>query len=549
PDLVRAFLAGMEFKDHRPVLLVGTPFNSPTPVIVDVSGASGPTTPVPQATGTVVTVLPAPSIPQMLDLYSGQSNVAIPDAVAANVGGDNSKPSDPAGSTDSSGNPPEAPVVPAADAVGVDKTWVTAPFKIPTGPIAKSFFDCKIPKWAFRTVFLEVRLYREELSPDGTKWINPTLIKSIATVSLIPTPPQDAAVPTLSQFLQWAIGNQDPILQPKFFEVLRGDGWHFPGGEAAPAPVEPVATTDFDPSQHLKDSYDELMKLTSDQRRQVAELKQKLKDEADKQKKKPGGPGRGKGLGAGGGGAAGGGGGIGGARGPDDPDRPAGRGSPDERGNPPAGPQQPGAPAGPTAAMGGAPGCPIPTGEFDPSSFPDVIGWAIDDTVEPGRTYHYRIGYSIKNPMFQNPNMVKPEKLAAVLMLVSDLDKTEWSKPISIPARTTFYIARNPGENPANVRIEVFAWQGGVKRSKIFDVAPGDMVGGLDAGVDFATGWTLVDIPKDLRTNESCVLLMDPNGILRKRDYFTDQANPAYQDDKKAVSSAGGSTDALAGTR
>src|SRR5262249_48052087 len=123
-------------------------------------------------------------------------------------------------------------------------------------------------------------------------------------------------------------------------------------------------------------------------------------------------------------------------------------------------------------------------------------------------------------------------------------EKTKWSKEVKVPARTSFYVNGQISDqrSPVIVKFEVFTWQGGAKKSKVFDVAPGDMIGKPDEGVDFSTGWTLVDIARDARKNTVYALLTDPEGNIYKRDFNTDQANPDYKNDKAAVGSAAASS-------
>jgi hypothetical protein len=180
---------------------------------------------------------------------------------------------------------------------------------------------------------------------------------------------------------------------------------------------------------------------------------------------------------------------------------------------------------------------PVPPGQALPQDkIPEYwIGWAHDDSVEPGRTYRYRVTYTIRSPLFGAGNFCNPPKLADTLALTSP--PSAWSKEVRIPLRTSFYVASNPSSN-GMVRFEVFTWQGGVKRGKVFELQPGDIIGGTADGVSFNTGWTVVDVRNDPIKQNPVVLIADPKGQIAKRDYFTDQNNPDYKNDKAAAANA-----------
>src|SRR5207244_9591735 len=82
----------------------------------------------------------------------------------------------------------------------------------------------------------------------------------------------------------------------------------------------------------------------------------------------------------------------------------------------------------------------------------------------------------------------------------------------------------NPG---GTARMEVFRWQEGTLKSDKVTVGPGDAIGKVINGVDFNTGYTLVDVRMD--NNDPSVLLLDPDGMIVRRSFRADQANPDLQ--------------------
>lgn len=474
-------------------------------------------------------------------------------------------------------------VTPAAPN-GVDKNWAVATFKIPNKEIAAAFAEVKLQKGFYSTAVLDVQLMRQELKSDGS-WANDTPIAHLPIAKLVPLPGKDAKVDEQKQFLVWAGQNQKEILQPEFYKWLKGDPIDIPTSEA-PAVAVPAAPAqaglpDFDPNR-VEYTPDEIKQMTPEQRKQWQKaVKEKEDKERNDRKGKRPPSGRGGGKGGKGGGAAG-----GGARSVDDGDMPAndlpddvidpynpkpsvffpiyfqqdrgrgggGGGRPGGGGMPPGGgrpippgpppvngappPYYPGNPGGGAEpnkdAPATAPAFACPTSFFDPSTPPETWdGWAFDETVQAGRTYRYRVVYSIKSPVFNSPNAVKDKAMANVLAIAST--PGEWSKPVKIASRTSFYISSNFADNANAVKFQVFVWQNGAKREKTFEVAPGDMIGGVDNGIDFSTGDTLVDIGRDVRTEKSYVLIADSAGNLTRRNFDEDKKNPAWEEDKRAV--------------
>jgi hypothetical protein len=75
-------------------------------------------------------------------------------------------------------------------------------------------------------------------------------------------------------------------------------------------------------------------------------------------------------------------------------------------------------------------------------------------------------------------------------------------------------------------------------------------VGVPDNGIDFSTGWTLVDMRRDARTQETHVVLMDPSGRLHTRDVRSDANSPEYKQmtaEATAAAASGAPGDSVAG--
>ena len=541
PHWVQGFEKQMNFDGYTPTLVASSAFPSSAVAIPPKITSPNIPTPNPNAPGQgpIVPIAQLPTLPPatLHEPIMGQSSVVPPAAVA--------------------GAPAGGGVQPVAN-TAKDIAWVCVPFTAPNKALADAFAAIKLHAALQKIAFVQVQLIRQEQNYDGT-WGNQSTVATLILPGqdVQQMPPKDSPTQNFLQYYEWAKAHQADILQPKFWQVEKGDQWLPPGPDgpaAAPAVGAGGAPAvagipDFDPSRDY--TIEDIRKMTAEQK--AAYLKAKAeRDKAERQRKaeenrakRGGNRGGGKGgpgaSGAGGPSGAGGGGRGGGEYGPNDGGRPPGGGYPGgyPGGRPPGGwippEEMDGGNGGPGQAI--APNVPPPPGgDFVPGPQPaDWFGWAFDDTAQQGKTYRYKVVYSIKNPVFtlSKANFVTNPDLAKPFAISSDPAKTEWSKEVKIPPRTSFYVATNSMQTNT-ARIEVFAWQGGVKHAKQIDVAPGDMVGGVDNGVDYTTGWSVIDIKKDpLNSNLTVVVLSDPSGKIVKKDYKTNEAE--YQSEKKAA--------------
>lgn len=108
--------------------------------------------------------------------------------------------------------------------------------------------------------------------------------------------------------------------------------------------------------------------------------------------------------------------------------------------------------------------------------------WAHDLTVEPGKTYRYRLIVSVLDPLFKQTqvNETQFEQYHNKLALGPDeqeLAESPWSDEVRIDPAYYFFLV---GGNPSQQRAEVEVWRifDGAWRSGNFDLNPGDPIGG-----------------------------------------------------------------------
>ncbi len=140
----------------------------------------------------------------------------------------------------------------------------------------------------------------------------------------------------------------------------------------------------------------------------------------------------------------------------------------------------------------------------------DPAIWFHDDSVEPGRTYRYRMRVKLWNRYVGKRSALRDPAQAEQTVLPG-----EWSlpgEPVTVASKTRFFV-KGPrlGDKPA-ASVEVFTWHDGKWYQEDFDVNVGDSIGEpkevktgksdeggkpVRAMVDFSTGAVVLDLRFD----------------------------------------------------
>lgn len=214
----------------------------------------------------------------------------------------------------------------------------------------------------------------------------------------------------------------------------------------------------------------------------------------------------------------------------------------------------------------GSPDVPPPPQEPLPLiTNPDKEGepavWCHDVTVEPGKTYRYRMRVKLWNRYVGRPDNLHDSNrhLADQSLLVG-----EWSlpsDPVTATSRRHFFV-RGPAFGEPAASVDVFTWYKGNWLKEDFDVRVGDVIGGIEEmktgdideegklkrePVDFTTGAIVLDLrfdepvlyrrtagrsgEFDYRETKSAILVyLDPaDGQVKERISDTDRADPLYK--------------------
>jgi hypothetical protein len=185
----------------------------------------------------------------------------------------------------------------------------------------------------------------------------------------------------------------------------------------------------------------------------------------------------------------------------------------------------------------------VPAQAFDPTRLtpdpttgrlPEMAVWAHDDTVQPGKTYRYRMRVRLKNPLYGTWNVAKDPALAKQFTI--DSPWTDW-KEVKAPRNTEYFsastrsqIKRDSSEDTIlSATVDVFKRNKGEWSKETFTVAPGDGIGGVKNGVDYSTGATLVDLRKNVRGNDVRIMVADEAGNVDRIDFNAQKDDAWYK--------------------
>ena len=134
-----------------------------------------------------------------------------------------------------------------------------------------------------------------------------------------------------------------------------------------------------------------------------------------------------------------------------------------------------------------------------------MLVWTHDLSVEPGASYRYRCRVLLYNPLFaRSRQLLEAQQGLAAAFTVESLT-SDWSAPIEIKPPVEFYVVRATEDGGSmglgEIRIEMYRYFNGSRRSEQFTVQPGEQIGRpatvTGEQIDFSTDWYLVDVIAD----------------------------------------------------
>lgn len=171
--------------------------------------------------------------------------------------------------------------------------------------------------------------------------------------------------------------------------------------------------------------------------------------------------------------------------------------------------------------------------------------WAADPSMQPGKTYRYKLLVSVINPLYAVPRLA-PDQLeenrerAALLPTEAEIDAMPWIGPIKVEPKSRFFFTSG-GDSRA--RIEIYRRHNGELITQEFDATPGDQIGGIieienefgqPEEIDMRVDAVLVDVEKrrDLLTNTTAYALIytDSQGNIYERTDAFDKSSPELKD-------------------
>lgn len=171
--------------------------------------------------------------------------------------------------------------------------------------------------------------------------------------------------------------------------------------------------------------------------------------------------------------------------------------------------------------------------------------WAADPSMQPGKTYRYKLLVSVINPLYAVPRLA-PDQLeenknrAALLPTEAEIDAMPWIGPIKVEPKSQFFFTS--GSN-SRARIEIYRRHNGELVMQEFDATPGDQIGGImeivdpvgnPQEIDMRVDAVMVDVEqrRDLFTNSTVYALIyaDAKGNIYERTDAFDKSSPSLKD-------------------
>lgn len=137
----------------------------------------------------------------------------------------------------------------------------------------------------------------------------------------------------------------------------------------------------------------------------------------------------------------------------------------------------------------------------------DIKVWAHDLTVEPGKTYRYRVLVSVINPLFRQ-GRVPPEqkqenynKIAIGPDLEGEAMTLPWSDPVRVDPEYYFFVLQASSQSQ-EAQVEIWRIYNGQWHYEKFPAQPGDVIGGMakikvngaDQQIPMNVGAVVVDV-------------------------------------------------------
>ncbi len=157
---------------------------------------------------------------------------------------------------------------------------------------------------------------------------------------------------------------------------------------------------------------------------------------------------------------------------------------------------------------------------IDPLQQDELLIWAHDLDIEPGRTYRYRFIVKIANPFYARGLLLTKDQQHFAENITLDSPASEWSEPIEVQPPLVDFVTRAYGpagdigvagvSDIGHAKLEVFKFEDGRWWNAEFTVKPGDQVGevreqrsadGAAIDVDFSTEWFVLDVVPDIQAD------------------------------------------------
>lgn len=176
--------------------------------------------------------------------------------------------------------------------------------------------------------------------------------------------------------------------------------------------------------------------------------------------------------------------------------------------------------------------------------------WAADPSMQPGKTYRYKLLVAAINPLYAVPRLAKDQleenqERAALFPTEEEIAAMDWIGPIKVEPESRFFFTAGR-ENGA--KIEIYRRVDGELRVQNFDGDPGDSIGSIleveddleqVEEFDMNVGSIIVDIERrrDVFTGSTVynLIYMDADGSIHERTDVIDKSSPIRKEYREEI--------------
>lgn len=177
--------------------------------------------------------------------------------------------------------------------------------------------------------------------------------------------------------------------------------------------------------------------------------------------------------------------------------------------------------------------------------------WAADPSMQPGKTYRYKLLVSVINPLYAVPRLAEDQlemnrSRAALFPSDEEIENMAWIGPIKVEPKSRFFFTSG---RESSASIDIYRRHNGTLHRQEFSGSPGDSIGsvlkiedefGQVEEIDMRVGAVLVDVerhrdPLSAGSTINSLIYMDADGNIDERIEALDKNSPERKEASEEI--------------